>query len=78
LRGKLGSSLSKGWHYCYGATEETLIRRNREHVAAGMKLMTLSESRSDRYSPIWVTERTFAEVSAQLEQYGIGLAKIGK
>jgi hypothetical protein len=43
-----------------------------------MKLMTLSESRSDRYSPIWVTERTFAEVSAQLEQYGIGLAKIGK
>lgn len=41
-----------------------------------MKLLTLSESRSDRYSAVWISERGFAEVSAQLEKYGIGLGEI--
>ena len=76
-RGIFGKIDPKGWYYYYGAKRETLLGKHGEHTAAGLKLMTLSESRSDRFSAIWVTERTFAEVSAQLVEYGIGLATIG-
>ena len=60
------------------ATEESIIRKHKEHTAAGMRLLTLSESRSDRYSAVWVSGRAYPEVTAQLEEFGIGLGKIGE
>lgn len=75
-RGIFGEVNPRGYYFYYGAKEESLIGKHKEHSAAGMKLLTLSESRSDRYSAVWISERSFAEVSAQLELYGIGLGKI--
>ena len=75
-RGIFGEVEPKGWFYNHAATEEMLIRSNKEYTSRGLKLMTLSKSRSDRYGVIWVTERTFAAVSVQLEKYGIALARI--
>lgn len=75
-RGIFGEVNPRGYYFYYGAKEESILDKHREHSAAGMKLLTLSESRSDRYSAVWISERSFAEVSAQLEKYGIGLGEI--
>lgn len=77
-RGIFGEVNPRGYYFYYGVKEDTIVSRHKEHSAAGMKLLTLSESRSDRYSAVWVSERNFDEVSAQLETYGIGLAKMGE
>jgi len=77
-RGIYGEVEPNGWFYNTAATEEMMIRSHKDYTSRGLKLMTLSKSRSDRYGVIWVTERSFAEVSAQLEKFGIGLGKISE
>lgn len=66
----------RGWYFYYGGREDDMVHYNRQHSSKGLKLLTLSKSRSDRYSAVWISERSYAEVSAQLEPLGIGLASI--
>lgn len=73
-RGLFGDTQAKGWWFLYGSSIESLISVDKEKTEKRMKLLTLSESRSDRFSAIWVSENSFAEMSAALEAFGIGLA----